>query len=107
MLTELGKILRNIRFNHGWILKDMSDALNMSPSALSAIENGKALPSYDLATNIAERMEITVYEKNEIQICVEFELQSKLINILERSTENYFKELKEEENESNNWWQAI
>ena len=41
MLTEFGKLLRIIRINSGDSAKDMAAKLNMSPSYLSTIENGK------------------------------------------------------------------
>ena len=41
MITEFGKLLRIIRINSGDSAKDMAKKLNMSPSYLSTIENGK------------------------------------------------------------------
>lgn len=41
MITEFGKLLRIIRINCGDSAKDMARKLNMSPSYLSTIENGK------------------------------------------------------------------
>ena len=41
MLTEFGKILRIIRINSGDSSRAMAKKLNLSPSYLSAIENGK------------------------------------------------------------------
>ena len=41
MVTEFGKLLRIIRINSGDSAKDMAQKLNMSPSYLSTIENGK------------------------------------------------------------------
>ncbi len=41
MTTELGKILRKIRIDHGEVLKDMADKLHVSSSYLSAVEVGK------------------------------------------------------------------
>ncbi len=41
MITEFGKILRIIRINSGDSAKAMAEKLNMSPSYLSTIENGK------------------------------------------------------------------
>ena len=41
MITEFGKLLRIIRINCGDSAKDMAQKLNMSPSYLSTIENGK------------------------------------------------------------------
>jgi len=41
MLTEVGKFLRKLRIDHNEILLDMSEVLNVTPSFLSAVENGK------------------------------------------------------------------
>lgn len=41
MLTEFGRLLRIIRINCGDSARDMAAKLNMSPSYLSTIENGK------------------------------------------------------------------
>lgn len=45
MVTALGKALRNLRMDRGWLLKDMADGVGVSSSFLSAIETGKkAIP---------------------------------------------------------------
>jgi len=41
MITEFGRILRNIRMDCNELLKDMADKLNITSSYLSAIEHGK------------------------------------------------------------------
>lgn len=41
MLTSIGKFLRKLRVDHGEILKDMADKLDVTVSFLSAVENGK------------------------------------------------------------------
>ncbi len=41
LITEYGKVLRNIRMNRGELLKDMAINLGFTSSYLSAIENGK------------------------------------------------------------------
>jgi transcriptional regulator with XRE-family HTH domain len=41
MLTEFGKNLRKIRIDKGELVKDMADKLEVTPSYLSAVENGK------------------------------------------------------------------
>jgi transcriptional regulator with XRE-family HTH domain len=45
MLTPLGKALRKLRIDRGWLLKDMADGIGVAPSFLSGIETGrKAVP---------------------------------------------------------------
>lgn len=41
MITAIGKFLRKMRIDHGEILKDMADKLQVTASYLSAVENGK------------------------------------------------------------------
>jgi transcriptional regulator with XRE-family HTH domain len=41
MLTNLGRLLRKIRIDHGEILKNMADRFGVTASYLSAVENGK------------------------------------------------------------------
>jgi len=41
MLTNLGRVLRKMRIDHGEILKDMADRFGITASYLSAVENGK------------------------------------------------------------------
>lgn len=41
MITSLGKFLRKLRIDHGEILKNMAEKLNVTVSFLSAVENGK------------------------------------------------------------------
>lgn len=40
-MTELTKILKGIRLEKGQVLKDMSNALGVTSSYLSGVENGK------------------------------------------------------------------
>ncbi|MFA7100732.1 MAG: helix-turn-helix transcriptional regulator [Bacilli bacterium] len=48
MVTSFGKILRIIRINTGDSSKEMARKLHVSPSYLSAIENGKRNIPYDM-----------------------------------------------------------
>ncbi len=54
MLTELGKYLRRYRIDNGLLLKDMANALNITPAYLSAIENGKRSPTIEFVNNIGQ-----------------------------------------------------
>jgi transcriptional regulator with XRE-family HTH domain len=60
MITEFGKLLRIIRINSGDSAKDMAQKLNMSPSYLSTIENGKRNIPPDM-----EELLIRVYNLSE------------------------------------------
>jgi HTH-type transcriptional regulator, competence development regulator len=45
MLTPLGKALRKLRIDRGWLLKEMADGIDVAPSFLSGVETGrKSIP---------------------------------------------------------------
>lgn len=52
MLTELGKFLRKLRLDRNELLGEMAEKLSISPSYLSAIENGKRPIPKSFITNI-------------------------------------------------------
>lgn len=54
MLTEIGKFLRKIRIDRGWLLKDMADAVGISAAHLSTIETGKRQITQDLVRRLAD-----------------------------------------------------
>lgn len=60
MITQFGKVLRIIRINNGDSAKEMAAKLNMSPSYLSTIENGKRKIPPDM-----EEMLIAAYNLSE------------------------------------------
>ncbi|MCD7722657.1 MAG: helix-turn-helix domain-containing protein [Clostridiales bacterium] len=62
MLTNIGKFLRKLRIDNGEILKDMAEALGVSSSFLSAVENGKKKMPASWTTKLAE-----LYSFNEAQ----------------------------------------
>jgi transcriptional regulator with XRE-family HTH domain len=46
MLSPLGKALRKLRIDRGWLLKDMARGIGVATSFLSGVETGrKAIPS--------------------------------------------------------------
>lgn len=54
MLTEMGKILRQLRWNNDKLLKDMADELEISSAELSQIEIGKVEMSDELLKKIMQ-----------------------------------------------------
>lgn len=66
MLTELGKYLRRYRINNGLLLKDMANALNITPAYLSAIENGKRPPTTELINKIEQVFHFTENETKDL-----------------------------------------
>lgn len=63
MLTNLGKTLRIIRMDRGLLLKDMADMLDIKPSYLSSIENGKRKPSKNFISDLESILSLTENEK--------------------------------------------
>lgn len=55
--SELGRQIRLARTEHGWTLRDLSEASNISVSQLSSIERGTHLPSIESLLSIAHALE--------------------------------------------------
>lgn len=66
MLTSLGKFLRTFRIQHGELLKDMAEKLDVAAAYLSSIENGKRSPSKKFINNIIESYQLDVDEIDEL-----------------------------------------
>jgi transcriptional regulator with XRE-family HTH domain len=67
MVTQFGKLLRIIRVNSGDSAKDMAKKLNMSPSYLSTIENGKRNIPVDMDRLLIESYNLTEQDKTELR----------------------------------------
>ena len=66
-MTELGRLLKIIRVNSGDSAKDMAEKLFLSPSYLSAIENGKRNIPANLLGNIAEAYDLSDEDKERLR----------------------------------------
>lgn len=73
MLTQLGIFLRKLRLDHGEIMKEMAEKLDVSSSFLSAVENGK------------KKMPDSWYEIIVNLYCLDQEQQDELIKSIEES----------------------
>lgn len=67
MITEFGKILRIIRINSGDSAKEMAKKLNMSPSYLSTIENGKRSIPPDMEKLLINAYNLSDKDKNKLR----------------------------------------
>ena len=75
MITKFGKLLRIIRINAGDSAKEMAAKLNMSPSYLSTLENGKRnippdmenllISAYNLSEKDKEKLRKAMAESSE------------------------------------------
>ena len=69
-MTEFGRILRIIRINTGDTAKQMASKLYISPSYLSAIENGKRSIPSNLITNIVNIYNLSEKDKMRLRNAV-------------------------------------
>ena len=67
MVTEFGKLLRIIRVNSGDSAKDMAKKLNMSPSYLSTIENGKRNIPIDIDKLLIKAYNLSEKDKEKLR----------------------------------------
>ena len=67
MVTPLGKALRILRMDRGWLLKDMADGLEVSSSFLSAVEMGRKSPPEDLVERIAAWRQLSDDERQALE----------------------------------------
>lgn len=87
MITALGIFLRKLRLDVDEIMKEMAEKLEVSPSFLSAVENGKKkIPDtwYDM---IVRLYDLTEDKQNELIISIEESQKSIEINLENLSKE--------------------
>lgn len=109
MVTPLGKFLRKLRIDRNEILQNMADKLDVSPSFLSAVENGKKkMPSswnirlckiYDFSPSLKKEFTTAIAE-TENSITVYFNTLSHQKKEAAISFAREFPELSDEQIES-------
>ena len=67
MLTPFGKYCRKLRVDHDHILKDMSDALNVSVSYLSSVEHGKRPVPSSWERMISDAYDLSEEQRSELR----------------------------------------
>lgn len=67
MVTALGKELRRMRIDLGELLKDMAENLNITPSYLSSIENGKKKPTHEWLENLFKVYDLPLSKRQELE----------------------------------------
>lgn len=65
-MTPLGKALRNLRMDRGWLAKEMADGIGVAPSFLSSVERGKKNPPEDFIDKIAKWGRLTNKEEEDL-----------------------------------------
>ena len=71
MVTKLGIFLRKLRLDNNEIMKDMAEKLGVSPSFLSAIENGKKKMPDSWTDIIIDLYDLDEEKQNELIIAIE------------------------------------
>ena len=66
----MGRFLRKLRIDNDELLRDMAVKLDVSPSMLSAIENGKRRASESLVKTLIDRYTLSPEQTNELQLAV-------------------------------------
>lgn len=116
--TEFGKYLCGFRIDKGIKLKDMADALNITPAYLSAIETGKREPThsllskilnvYDFEKDMADKLKtafdrtrnviaINTTELNKVQLDFAFLFARKITTLSEAQVDEIMRVLESEE----------
>lgn len=71
MVTEYGKFIRIYRLQHGLLLKDMSDKLNVPSSYLSAMEMGRKTITNEFVSKLIDTYTFTDDEEALLRQAVE------------------------------------
>lgn len=66
MLTPLGKALRKLRIDRGWLLKDMASGIGVASSYLSSVEAGRKNVSDEFVERIRQWGHLTSAEWREV-----------------------------------------
>ena len=68
--TELGRFLRKLRIDNDELLKDMASKLDVSPSMLSAIENGTRKATKALIEKVSKTYTLALDQIQELEMAV-------------------------------------
>lgn len=101
----IGEALKMFRTIHGYKAKELAGQLELSPSYLSEIENGKKTPSYELLEKYAEVFEVKLstliiftedYAKNKHTSKAQNGIRKMLFNFMKRLDEDVANEYESE-----------
>lgn len=88
MLTAFGKLCRKIRIDYNEFLADMADKIGVSPSLLSAVENGKKNVPVKWLPIIAQAYELDENEVAELEEAAKKSVRSIKISMNEMDEDN-------------------
>ncbi|WP_419020052.1 helix-turn-helix domain-containing protein [Intestinimonas butyriciproducens] len=81
MITAFGKALRKLRIDRGEVLKDMADKLNVSPSFISAVENGRKNAPTGWINEIASAYDLGETERKDLHEAAKESVQAVKISL--------------------------
>lgn len=87
MVTELGKMIRIFRMEHGLLLKDMADKLGYPPSFLSAIEMGRKSVPEDFLEKFFNAYDIAADDRENFKEAAKNSVQSVKLDLMGTSNE--------------------
>lgn len=88
MLTLFGKFIRKLRIDHGELLKEMADKLNVTSSYLSAVETGKRNVPQEWPEKITQLYQLNSEQCSELRSAIEGSQLSVKIDLLSSSTKD-------------------
>ena len=91
MLTQFGKALRKLRIDRNELLRDMAEILHVTPSYLSAIENGKRNIPEEWPDVIAEKYSLSSVEYSQLLNAASYSKEEIRLNV--KNSHNSKKEL--------------
>ncbi len=71
MATAFGKLVRQLRADRGWLLKDLADALGVTSAYVSAVELGTKPITDSVLSGIAAAMELNDIETAQLKVAAE------------------------------------
>lgn len=86
MITQFGKVLRNIRMDKGELLKEMAQKLGVTSSYLSAVEVGKRAIPESWVGKIVAIYNLSEAEKLDLQSAAFMSAKQIKINLQDAST---------------------
>lgn len=88
MLTPFGKLCRRLRIENGELLKEMAEKLQVTPSYLSAVENGKRNIPQSWLDDIAKIYAFSDEEKAALQTSIEESQLTMKVELVSYSSED-------------------
>lgn len=88
MSTRIGQFLREIRLEHGEILKTMAERLGVSSAFLSAVENGKKKMPESWNHRLTELYGLTKEQQEQMRLAVLESADTVELNIREATNTN-------------------